>query len=387
MSPAAISIVQIALFGVGALALGAGVLLLLTAMGGSAGGTRIQSRLSDFWSQISATPWSRLLGCYARVWGNGIRNFVDFWFGGSDRNLVAGGLFTIIVVIGIPLAAAFNALRGGSPFLITVIVALAVSALLLAILSETGFAGGLRALLATGFFAGAFVFVPAYVLYSFTDRLIHIPVGHAAIGSVILLPLLYIPCHSLAIGGNALFRSNFGAEGGLSWLAKFIAAYAAMLPAAYLLVFFGLLFGHIAVPDAVVPLNWQTLLTGIGFTSLALAMTYLILSRPVQGIQILLYWIAAFTAVTVIAALSFRSVFGNWLSAAPGPEFWVAHAGYALLAMTLTGAVIAVSMRLFTAVVILFVATEGVGRYGVAVTGIYLLIASAVLAAAGLQLT
>ena len=317
MASAAISVIQLSLLVVAGLAIAGGLLLVLMDLGGterraSESGRPFAIRLAAFWSLVSDVSWSGLLGCYARFWGEGLERFTHYWFGGSDRNLISGGLFIFIVLVGIPLAAAFNALRGGSAFLITVITILALCAVLLAVLTETRAAANIRATLAVVFFAGAFVFVPAYTLISLTDRIIHIPVGHAAIGSVILLPLLYIPCLSLAIGANAVFGADFGNRRRWARLTKFLTAYFAMLPAAYLLVFGTLVFGHIAVPSDAVPLDWQTLIPGIGFTALALAVTYILLLTTSTSGHAVGNWILAFIGVTAVSVIA-TNVDGNSL--------------------------------------------------------------------------
>lgn len=387
MAPAAISIIQHSLFALAGLAIAMGLLLVLMDVGSAEsqvrkGGRSFSKQLSAFWSRLSEVSWPGLLGCYARLWGEGVARFTNYWFGGSDRNSISGGLFIFMVLIGIPAAAAFNALRGGSAFLITVIAVLALSALVLAVLTETRTAGHIRAALAVGFFAGAFVFVPAYTLVSFTDRIIHIPVGHAAIGSIILLPLLYIPCHSLAVGANAVLGPEFGAGRRIAWLAKLVTTYFAMLPAAYLLVFGGLVFGHIAVPSDIVPLDWQTLLLGTGFTALALAVTYILLVTPAGSSRTLGNWFLVFLGVTVVSMMGMAAdgqpltlLTGVGLDGtlSLGPKFWVHHAGYSLLGITILGAVNSNLMKAYTAVL-----PNGIAiRHSLAVTGGYAIVIGA----------
>ena len=63
--------------------------------------------------------------------------YVHYWFRQSENNFLVSGMFTGIVLLGIPAGAFFNALRGGSPFLLILLASLVLVFITLTILTET----------------------------------------------------------------------------------------------------------------------------------------------------------------------------------------------------------------------------------------------------------
>ncbi|MAI11570.1 MAG: hypothetical protein CBD27_05735, partial [Rhodospirillaceae bacterium TMED167] len=165
----------------------------------------------------------------------GYQAYVHYWFCHSENNFLVSSMFIIIVLIGIPAGAIFNAARGGSPFLLILLASLALVSITLAILSETERLKGLTVLLSTFLFLALFVFVPGYVFHSLTDRLINLSVGRAVIGSFLVVPLLYFAAQSSVLAIGQFFPSR-GVDGG-GQLKHHLINFAAGLPIAYLLTF------------------------------------------------------------------------------------------------------------------------------------------------------
>ena len=395
MSAAGYALFQQLLVVAGIVCAGAGLVFILADRGAAPEQNRLCRWTRELWQTLLQTPWRRL-----PIWLNGAvtaqsENFIEFWFGGSERNAIAGGLFVFTVVIAIPIAAAINALRGSSPFLISVIGGLALVVALLALLAEIRAGRSLRALLAVIFFAGAFLFVPAYVFVSFTGRIIHIPVGHAAIGSVIIVPLLYLACHSAAIAAQVVLRSGFVGRAG--WAVAPLSAYLAMVPVAYLLSFIAILRGHLLVPTATIPLDGATLGVSTAMIALGLAVTI----RMFATGRLVLAWLGSFAAVAIVAALQsylLLRITSDGPAAAEivnlllgyaasgnqillGPRFWLTHAPFVLLVVALFLGIAAALAKLFGTA--LAAAGVGIPQHSFAVSGGYLLLAGALLLGGG----
>ena len=259
-----------------------------------------------------------------------VDRFVVYWFEQSEKNVASGGAFTLIVLVAIPLVALLNWLRGGSGFLTLVILVCIAGFAVLAILSEMNRGARLAAVLSALLFAAIFVFVPGYVFVSLTDRALHMPIGHAALISLLVAPLLYFVCHSVVLIGAAAWGMPVPSAQATS--ARRIATlFAAALPFAYLAVFACLLLGHVAVPEANVPAAWPPLLLAMGLGALSAAVTaHLARDRsPLRGLGAASLLAVALAAVVALGA-------SNWLLAVPlaaAAILW-ALAALALLART-----------------------------------------------------
>lgn len=253
--------------------------------------------------------------------------FIFYWFEQSERNVATSGAFTLVVLVAIPVAAVLNWLRGGSPFLVGVILACLVGFAALAVLSEMRRAPRIAAALTPVLAATVLLFVPGYVFVSLTDRMLHTPIGHAALFSIIVVPLLYLVCHSAVLvgvgaGGAPVPSLQAGVPRRLATL--FVAAG----PIAFLLVFVCLVLGHVAMPEAPVPATWRVLLAGVGAGALS-ATAILHLSRGPRVLAGLAAASLIAVAVTIAAA-----VVSPWLVpvALAAPSVLWAGAGVALLA-------------------------------------------------------
>ncbi len=200
----------------------------------------------------------------------GFRTYADFWFRQSENNFLVSGLFMIIVLVVIPAGAILNFMRGGSPFLMLLFVVLAIVFVLLAAFGEMRRFQGLASILSGFLFLALFIFVPGYVFYSFTDRLLNLPVGHAVIGSVLIVPLLYLACQSTVIAVRQVCVAKERALG-FSQIERQLVYLSAGLPFAYLLTFAAFLAGQLSVADLPIPKTWQMVLASLVTVSLSIS--------------------------------------------------------------------------------------------------------------------
>jgi len=198
-----------------------------------------------------------------------------------------------MVLVFIPLAALVNILRGGSAFLILLILVIFFAYVLLLVLSEMHKAQRLCAALSVAIFVAIFFFVPGYVFVSLTGRLLNMPIGHAALGSILAAPLLYFVCQSAVLVAR-LAAQWFSTGLAKSLLERQFVLFAAVLPFVYLTTYGAFLAGHLAVADLPMHTNWRMMLASLAATGIAAAITLeatrpagggvLSLGRPVAGL-------------------------------------------------------------------------------------------------------
>ena len=201
----------------------------------------------------------------------GYQAYVHYWFCHSENNFLVSSMFIIIVLIGIPAGAIFNAARGGSPFLLILLAGLALIFVTLAILSETGRFKGLAALLSTFLFLALFVFVPGYVFHSLTDRLLNLTVGRAVFGSFLIVPLLYLAAQSSVLVISQLIPGR--STEGVGQMKPYLIAVIAGLPLAYFLTFATFLAHQSSDVQTLVPMTWQPVIVGVVVLSVSISIT------------------------------------------------------------------------------------------------------------------
>ena len=257
-----------------------GLVLIFLDVNAPSESSDLRRRLTAIWRAIAELPAREIPGFAMAGAMRTVDRFVVYWFEQSERNVVTAGTFTLIVFIAIPIAALLNWLRGGSPTLLLILLGCAVATIALAILSELkrlpAFTGVLSALL----FAAIFLVVPIYAFISLTDLALAMPIGQGALVSLLLMPLLYVACHSailLGTGMSAAPVASLQATGGR----RLATLFTAVLPLAYLATFGVLLVWHLLEPELPMPSSWRTLLTTSGCGALAAAYVgYLATPRP-----------------------------------------------------------------------------------------------------------
>jgi len=232
--------------------------------------SQFRSTIHNLVSPVLKAEWGEYPARTTTLLVDGFEKYANFWFRQSEHNFLVSGLFMIIVLVGIPAGALWNAMRGGSPFLIYLFVGLALTFVLLAVLGELNKYKGLAALLSAFLFTALFIFVPGYVFYSFTDRLLNLPVGHAAIGSFLIVPLLYLASQSVVLAIRQLFRRR-SAMGHLVWIERQVIYVSAALPIAYLSLFAAFLAGQFSVEELPIPKTWPMVMAGLVLISLSLS--------------------------------------------------------------------------------------------------------------------
>ncbi len=231
--------------------MGAGLLVaLLELQGGGARNIAVQTGQAlahNSWVELPSTVSDQML--------KGSMGAVDFWFGQSEHNFLAGGLVLSLLLAAIPIAAFLNAMQGGSPFLLKAFGVLCLLALLLMALGEGRGWGLLKSLMALTLFAGIFMFVPGFVLVSLTERLLGQTAGQAAIGALLVFPLVYVLANSLAMVMDNLSLQRHG------------TVFLSALAPAYLLSFLTFGAGPLTQP------GWTALFISMGANVLSLTWT------------------------------------------------------------------------------------------------------------------
>jgi len=242
--------------------------------------SRLRRRLGGLLGTIAVTPPRLMPGLVLLAAMRAVDRFVVYWFEQSERNAVTAGAFTLIVFIAVPLAALLNWLRGGSPVLLLILLGCVIVTVVLAILSEMNRWPVLTRILSALLFTVVFLVVPIYAFVSLTGRTLIMPISHGALASILLMPLLYVVCHSMILlgtGTNAAPVASLDASAPRRLVTLFVAA----LPFAFVGTFVALLMWHLLEPEAPMPSNWRTLLITAGSGALATAFTgYLVTPRP-----------------------------------------------------------------------------------------------------------
>ena len=261
-----------------------------------AAGGAFRNSLSKGWERVGKTGWRRMPALVSGGIAERIDGFIDHWFGQAEDNVLASSVFMAMVLVLIPLAALVNILRGGSAFLFLLILAILLAYVLLLVLSEMHKAQRLCAVVSVAIFAAIFFFVPGYVFASLTGRLLNMPIGHAALGSILVAPLLYFVCQS------AVLVARLGAEWlspgpAKSVLERQFVLFVAALPFVYLATYGAFLAGHLAVADLPMHTNWRMMLTSLAATGIAAVITLeaarpsgsgaVSVGRPVAGLLLI----------------------------------------------------------------------------------------------------
>jgi hypothetical protein len=278
----------------------------------------LRRRLTAIWRAIGATPAREVPGFALAGTMRAVDRFVVYWFEQSARNVVTAGTFTLIVFIAIPIAALLNWFRGGSPVLLLILLMCLIGTVALAGLSELKRWPGLTRMLSALLFIAIFLVVPTYVFISLTDRTLIMPIGHGALASVLLTPLLYVICHSaimLGVGMNAAPVASLDATGVRRLMTLFIAA----VPFSYLGTFGALLVWHILEPELPVPSDWRTLLITAGCGAVAAACVGY-LATPKLRAAVSPAWVVGRLALGLLVACALAAatkLLGGWSFAKP----------------------------------------------------------------------
>ncbi len=320
-------------------------------LGGGRGGTfsPFGDWLDRRWRSLDATGWAEVPRAMTQGMWMALAGLLKRCFVEADKSALFGAVFIGLVFVFVPLASAINWAVGGSPFLALYIFSAAAA---LAVLNFTGeirrlslVNGALSLILGVSFL----LFVPAYVLRSFTDRLLNEVVGHAALVSFPVAALVFIVAYSAMIVFDAFFPDGPGPGFHLSRAA--VHAFLAALPVAFVLTFMAQLTGHFAVSYPVPLRSLRLLMASMFFVSLAFSATLVLMRAAIvsPGPAALAGSYAA--ALAAGAGLSWSVLYFGYLATASeltpaetlnvlaglsadgarvylGPDFWIMHLAF-----------------------------------------------------------
>lgn len=294
---------------------------------------------------IFVSHWFQLPGHAARIVVNTFNVYIDYWFRQSENNLIVGGLFGIIILIGIPVWSIISLFQGGSSFLFTLIFFILVSLLILAFASEINRMSLFKKFLSVLIFILIFLLVPGYVSYSFTNRILNLAVGHAAIGCLLIAPILYLLCQAAALAITQLIDVD-----GKSTVKKFVGLqfiyFFGTFPLAYVLIFASFLAGQFSASEQPLPITWSMVLSSTINISFSFALTIQVLGW-LSGARKPINWCVGISVIfllSVIFGFSLikfgmpaddyfqRGLYNIMLGKTPtgleyqlGPLFWIMH--------------------------------------------------------------
>lgn len=247
-----------------------GLFLIFLDVGRTTEPSRLRRSAANMWKTLGATPIAEAPVLAVSAALRSFDRFVVYWFEQSERNVATAGAFTLLVFVAMPFAALLNWLRGGSPTLIVIMLASIVGLLILAALSELKRFPVAAKILAPILFATVFLGIPSYVFVSLTDRALNIPIAHGALTSLLIVPLLYLVCHSAILLGAGAYGAPVTSLGATTFR-RVATLFVAFLPAAYLATFGALLLWHVIVPELPEPSTWRSLIFVVVSTALAAA--------------------------------------------------------------------------------------------------------------------
>ena len=321
-------------------AAGAGIAGLSLILAG-VGRTASTGRLAAWWQAAGVTAW-RGVPCWA---SRGVQvfleRFVRRFFEEADQTAAFGVVFVGLVFVLLPLASLANAVTGGSPFLAVFFLAVLAGLAILNFVGETGRFAAVNGSVSLLIGVSVCLFVPAYVLRSFTDRVLNDGIGEAVFESILVAPLCYVLAWSVMLFGRTFV-------GYPAWLDAVLNQFLAALPITFVMTFLAMAAGSAAVDPATLPKTWPMLIAAMACGSAALPLTLAIMGRGIAGDRpgtATAALAAGFLAATVLscglmvaghfrgadvpdAAAVFNVLMGRTWDGGGillGPDFWVMH--------------------------------------------------------------
>lgn len=292
--------VQFLLTIAGAVFAALGLALWAIETGADEGLAKTRRRLGKSWQKLSETSWLGVPLCLTGWVVSAMERLIRAFFQDADRGIAFGGVVFFVLFIFIPLAAALNALFGGSPFLFMYYLSLAAALVFLVFSGETGRLSYLNGLVAVYLGASLFLVIPVYVLHSFTDVTINSFFTHSVLKSFLVAVIWYVAAYGIGLMMDIWFRSR-GVDPARSGVARFIHQFLAALPVAYVLTFLALLAGHFGVLEQSPLRSWPLVLSSTVLTALSLPTTMLFFGLGVRNRN----WLPVWTALTLLAAILF----------------------------------------------------------------------------------
>ena len=319
----------------------AGVMLIAVQIGQRRDPGPLHRRLEGVWRTAKTTGWGALARLASGRLLDATSRAIATGFGRADRGPFLDTLFIGLMFIVLPLLAFLNMAVGGRPILAIVFIAVFV------VLAVFNFTAECRALDllngAASLFLGftLYVFVPAYVLRAFADRLLHESIGHAFFESLLVAPLVFILAYSAMT-----FVERSGGASARTGVRTTAHAFLAALPVSFVLVFGALLAGHLAVAESNPARSWLLLISAMVVSATGFVATRVLLAAGLRstlpgalaaacvaglvaaaGLSVVLmavaYGPASLSPGEMLNMLAGRARDGRGLYF--GSEFWVTH--------------------------------------------------------------
>ncbi len=308
------------------------------------------TRLAGYWRLVANTSWRNIVGEGLNLSLRWLDRMIRSLFEEADKRPLLDILFLGIVLFFVPIAAAVNASLGGSPFLLKAYVVFFVLFALLMVFSQ--FDDGnwafsfIKGTLALALGLGLFLGVPLYVLVSFTERILHENISHAFLLSILIAPFYYV-CAIAAMNYLELFLGKDPTVG-RTGVVVFFRGFLAALPVAFVVVFFALLLGQLAVSQAVPTRSVQMFLVSVVVSAISVPSAICVFSPILQdrslvrllpnllnglvtamGLSIALLYLSYYSTIKELSLAECVNVlFGldaNGQGVFLGPDFWVMH--------------------------------------------------------------
>ena len=280
------------------------VLAVVLVLTGEARAGAPPGRLTGAWRALAGVAPAGVLERPVLWLAHALERAVGRWFSHADRGDVANALFGSLFLVVVPLLAGVNALLGGSPWLITLYGLFLAAAVALNFSAEIKWLAPVNAALAMLLGAGMVVYVPLYVARSFTDAILGDSARHAALESLLMVPIWWF----------AAFAGYQAAAHMLTWLrpawgsgagARLLARFGAALPVALVLFFAVLAVAEQAGARPWAGLAQSHLLLAVFSAALAFALALgILIERPsAPGIRAPLTPLARLLVALVLVAV------------------------------------------------------------------------------------
>jgi hypothetical protein len=288
---------------------------------------RLRKGLKAALLAIKDTSWAQIPNLATRSVTRGAFGYVSYWFGLSKDNYLPVGLFLLLIFIAVPMAILINLIQGGAPWLFDFLLSIAFAFLILIFLGENRQIRYLNSFLSVYLFVALFIALPGYIFTVVNGRMLLMPTGHAAIGSILVAPILYLFCYALLMTVNSK--------------SQFITLFIAMIPINYILTFVAFTAGHLAAAAHPSEQNWSLLLASIFFLSLSITISVLffrsqkillsLICSFIVGVScsyLMLYVDLIYDGYAAAGTGAFNVLLGQVPSGdafALNPQFWVMH--------------------------------------------------------------
>lgn len=204
----------------------------------------VRTWLGSKFDQVGRVPTPLILVATLRMLRNAIDRLVSELITDFDVSSLSAPIVMAVLSVMLPLAAAINALLGGSAFLVTMYLSIALAFFVLGFAQENRISSLWLGLVSVAATFAALAFGPFYAFQSLTNHILTGTFSHSVLGSVLVAVLLYAGC----AGTWLLYRAMRTAKV-LSSVDRSVARFLFAVPGMYILYWFGLLAGHFAVND------------------------------------------------------------------------------------------------------------------------------------------